>query len=278
MTVKHCLLHNSGLAPDPSPWYWNVDFNCPNTLHEFPEEDFSCVSSHIYQSMMSEVVTQPPGELYVYSDLGFIVLSFIVGTVAKQHNLIDKSMYKGVCASSVYRDEESVDTLCAFQEYVRSHVFQREVVRNGETQPWLPTIQYVPDESLWDQCAPTINDTGEGSYTHKRPQGQVSDGNCYAMGGICGHAGIFSNVGDVGAYIQYMVGVTGGYITPDSNYLNQSVSKYFTEVYNETQSSRGLGWTTNSNLVMLNDSVICTTILMRVCMHACVVGEGLWLR
>jgi hypothetical protein len=81
--------------------------------------------------------------------------------------------------------------------------------------------------------------------------GQVGDGDCYAMGGIAGHAGIFSTAGDIGHFLQYMVSVLNGVNSPDSNFLNASTIKFFTTVHNATQSSRALGWTVNIDEVLV---------------------------
>lgn len=113
----------------------------------------------------------------------------------------------------------------------------------------MPHTQYLLAESLWPQCAPTLNDTGDGSYTHKRLQGQVADGDCYAMGGIAGHAGVFSTAPDIGRFLSYMLEVLK---SEDANFgidkiLNKTTLQYFTTIHNSTQSSRALGWSTNSN-------------------------------
>ncbi len=47
---------------------------------------------------------------------------------------------------------------------------------------------FLPQQSLWANVAPTWNDT---SYRNEVMQGQVSDANSYALGGIAGHAGVF---------------------------------------------------------------------------------------
>ena len=110
-----------------------------------------------------------------------------------------------------------------------------------------------------------INDTGDGSYTHKRLQGQVSDGDTYAMGGIAGHAGVFSTLVDMARFASTLLGVwhgwcseegvggVGGYnssnctrsfINGTRSFINGTTLRLFTEIYNSTQSSRALGWGT----------------------------------
>ena len=56
---------------------------------------------------------------------------------------------------------------------------------------------FRPEKSLWARCAPTWNDTETGfpgecvvPFRDRVLQGEVSDGNAYAMGGVAGHAGV----------------------------------------------------------------------------------------
>jgi hypothetical protein len=67
------------------------------------------------------------------------------------------------------------------------------------TQPL--QAQFIPAAAQYSECAPTWNDTDGMSpgpaYRHRIIQGQVSDGNSYALGGIAGHAGLFAPVAAV---------------------------------------------------------------------------------
>jgi serine-type D-Ala-D-Ala carboxypeptidase len=98
---------------------------------------------------------------------------------------------------------------------------------------------FLPDESLWGQIMPTWNAT---VYRHRTVQGQVSDENSYAMGGIAGHAGVFSNVPDVMKLVTRLLWAPE---SPTDGFLNATTVKLFTTAYNLTQSSRALGWDTN---------------------------------
>lgn len=69
---------------------------------------------------------------------------------------------------------------------------------------------------------------------------QVSDQNAYALGGIAGHAGLFAPLGDVLALGQRLM-----LATPQDGFINSTTVKLFTTMYNQTQSSRALGWDTN---------------------------------
>jgi CubicO group peptidase (beta-lactamase class C family) len=270
ITLHHCLLHNAGFAPDPVPWYWDAAFGCPNTATEAPAEDFSCLSTLIYDSFLNETVVTAPGSTYTYSDLSFLALSYVVGTVVTKHGLVDAAQYSDDCKSSGLLLSPGVQKLCAFEAFVRTHVFLRPTrhssrgLRRASPGPWMPRTTYLPKPASWDGIAPTLNDTGAGSYTHKRLQGQTADGDTYAMGGLAGHAGVFSTVSDLGEFISYIVGVTMG-IVEDEGFLNQTTLRLFTSIHNSSQSSRALGWSTNSDEV--RDAYLYKHVCICICMY-----------
>lgn len=105
----------------------------------------------------------------------------------------------------------------------------------------MPNTRFLPPKNLWSDAAPCENDT---TYLHKVIQGQVSDGNAYALGGIAGHAGLFSTAHDL-----YLLAHRILFATPDDTFLNATTAKFFTTEYNHTQSSRALGWNTNDPTV-----------------------------
>jgi hypothetical protein len=72
-------------------------------------------------------------------------------------------------------------------------------------------------------------------------QGQVSDQNAYALGGISGHAGLFSTGGDLFNLLHTLL------FAPEvSDWISSGTVKLFTTVANVSQSSRALGWDTNN--------------------------------
>jgi hypothetical protein len=106
-------------------------------------------------------------------------------------------------------------------------------------------MTYLLERQLWPVAQPTINDT---MYLHRRPQGQVSDGDCYAMGGVCGHAGVFGSGPAVSGLLQHLVGAS-----TDSAFLNSTTVELFTTQNDATFSSRALGWDTNSKDYTIED-------------------------
>ena len=92
---------------------------------------------------------------------------------------------------------------------------------------------YLPDESLRARAAPTEQRDG------KWMQGEVHDPRAFKLGGVAGHAGLFSTAEDVAVYAQMMLG-RGEYggvrvLTP------QTVER-MTRGDRVSSGIRGLGW------------------------------------
>jgi len=254
ITVRHCLTHTAGFPPDPVPWYWSDDSTlCP--LHDDDDggplpEDFSCLPS-IYGDFIHQYIATDPGLEYVYSDLSFITLQFVIGKVVLDNDLVSSDAYSATCQEDS-SGEYSVNLSCAYEAYVRQHVLS----------PVLPNSSFLPDPSRWPNTAPTLNDS---EYTMVMPlQGQVGDGDCYAMGGIAGHAGLFSDLADVSRIaMSWLSSVNNNQEADDYTrgqqssrvnipaIINATTANVFSQISNAQLSSRALGWDTN--LQSVND-------------------------
>jgi len=226
--VRHLLLHNAGFIPDPVPNYNDARFGCPETSKYQPEENFSC-RERIWDSLMKQSLARAPNVKYVYSDLSYMTLANVVGKLAYDHKLVDASTLLDGClinpASPSSPPTPAAKYQCYFEAFVRTHV----VAGQG-----LKSTSFLLPKSKWAQAAPAEIDT---YYLNRTIQGQVSDGNAYAMGGIAGHAGLFSNVPDSVAMMMNWAYPSG--------FLTESTVKLWTAEYNHTQSSRAFGWNTN---------------------------------
>lgn len=222
ITVLNLLLHNSGYPPDPYPNYWDPRFGCPETKKYHPEENFSC-QAKIYEGLLHQTLQNPIGAKYVYSDLSFITLMYIVGTLARDLKYITPAELVPGCDQG-----GPAVTQCYYEAYVRKYVF---------TPLGMQNTMFLPPTALWSRAAPCENDT---QYLHRVIQGQVSDGNAYALGGIAGHAGLFSTAPDIFILMHRLM-----FATPNDSFLNKTTVSYFTREYNHSQSSRALGWNTN---------------------------------
>ena len=145
-----------------------------------------------------------PGEKVQYSDLGIIILMDIIEKVSGS----------------------SLDDLC--QKWIFNPIDMNNT-------------SYNPDELLLQNIAPTEDDD---YFRNRLIQGEVHDENAYLLGGVSGHAGIFSNAYDLAKYAQLFLNKgtwLGNRLFSDSNI------KEFTARQNlPPGSDYALGWDTPS--------------------------------
>ncbi|HEX7089603.1 MAG TPA: serine hydrolase [Longimicrobiales bacterium] len=166
----------------------------------------------------------PPGTRTVYSDFGFLLLGLII-------------------------ERQSGQTLDVF---LRERVFEPLGMRDTGFNPrsWdeSPVAATghgdgAPDRAgggdILARIAPTEEDT---FFRHTHVHGIVHDENAYALGGVAGHAGLFSSARDLAVCAQMMLngGEHGGVRILDSATIAR-----FTRRQGEA-SSRALGWDTPS--------------------------------
>ena len=183
----------------------------------------------------------------MYSDLSFITLMYVVGKVASlkvlrtlemapcltfhsllySQGLVREADFLPSCTGC---DHEGCRLQCAYEAFVRKHVLRPLGMRRSRFLPEDP--QYISD------CIPTTVPSGENITNNL--QGRVEDGNAYILGGISGHAGLFSTARDLSRLLSSLLFAAGSV-----EFLNKSTVATFTKQVNHTQSSRALGWNTN---------------------------------
>jgi CubicO group peptidase (beta-lactamase class C family) len=165
----------------------------------------------------AEPLEAAPGSRMVYSDLGAILLTEVV-----------------------------------------EHLTGRRLDRLLETRLFGPLgmrdTRYLPPRGWLPRVAPTEVDT---TWRHGLVHGTVHDENAASMGGVSGHAGLFSTAPDLVRFVQFLMrgGATGarGQVgrTPGSGGARQLVRPEtmarFTRVDRPGFSSRALGWDTPSD-------------------------------
>ena len=95
---------------------------------------------------------------------------------------------------------------------------------------------FKPPKNLRSRIAPTEEDT---TYRKRLLQGEVHDENAYALGGVAGHAGLFSTAGDIAEFAQMML---NGGIYAQHRILRRSTINQFTARETIGTSARALGW------------------------------------
>lgn len=115
----------------------------------------------------------------------------------------------------------------------------------------MTSTRFLPPPDWHDRIAPTENDT---VFRHRLLRGEVHDENAGRLGGVSGHAGLFSTAPDLARFATWLLrtrqGVTpGGQPGVSAPKLSSALVRAFTTRQNlPPGSSRALGWDTPSEL------------------------------
>jgi len=184
-----------------------------------------------------------PGARYLYSDLGAIVLTQVVEHITKTR----------------------------IDQYLDTAVFK---------PLGMTTTRYLPPVEWRDRIAPTEMDT---AFRHRMIRGEVHDENTGRLGGISGHAGLFSTGPDLARFAMWLLqarrelpvagrpvatGRLGTGITPSASLVAEFTSRQDLP----PGSSRALGWDTPSE-----NSSAGTKMSAHAFGHTGFTGTSIWL-
>jgi serine-type D-Ala-D-Ala carboxypeptidase len=118
---------------------------------------------------------------------------------------------------------------------------QREIFR----PLGLNSTQFCPAPQMRGAIPPTEEDT---SFRHRRIQGEVQDENASVLGGVAGHAGLFSNVPDLLRFAQEIMREWKNDHGPGDGkaLFSRATIEAFAQRQPPEGSSRALGWDTPS--------------------------------
>ncbi len=153
----------------------------------------------VLAAVEAEPLVREPGKQIEYSDLGFILLGEIVEQL----------------------------TGATLDDLARREIF---------TPLGMKSSLFNPPKSMRAQIAPTEMDV---TYRKRLIQGEVHDENAWAMGGVAGHAGLFSTADDIAAFAQMLL---NGGIYAHHRLLRRSTIDTFTARVAVGDSARALGW------------------------------------
>ena len=126
-------------------------------------------------------------------------------------------------------------------------------------------LQFRPPATWRQRIAPTEVDPWRGRLL----VGEVHDENCFAMGGVAGHAGLFGTASAVGAFARHVLQVLDG---RSGGFSQASVAEFTTRRSDVPGSARALAWDT-----MLPTSSCGTRMSARAIGHTGFTGTSLWL-
>ncbi len=135
----------------------------------------------------------------------------------------------------------------------------------------MPSTGYVPDARLLGHVAPTERDPVRGRII----RGEVHDENCWRLGGVSGHAGLFSNAYDLARFAIWMLDLYHGRIPPEHPLFVPKVivQTFITRQPGPPGSTRALGWDTPSDSL----STAGTLMSRRSFGHTGFTGTSIWI-
>lgn len=187
VTIRQLLAHTAGLAP----------------FHPFHQMGLTTAEA-VRQAILSDSLVYEPGTQSRYSDLGMIVMGWVIERITGQ----------------------------SLDQYAETHIFRPLGMRHTGFRP-----VGRPDTSV----VPTEIDT---VFRHRLIQGEVHDETAWILGGVAGHAGLFSTASDL-ARFAYML-VNAGRIGRHPFLKSETIRRFTTPVDPARAGTRALGWDTRS--------------------------------
>jgi serine-type D-Ala-D-Ala carboxypeptidase len=159
----------------------------------------------LFRAAFTMPLSADPGAHAEYSDIGFIILGAALERIARRD-----------------QNEDTLDSFC-----------QREIF--GPLA--MSHTTFNPPSEIREKIPPTANDT---TFRNRIIQGEVQDENALVLGGVAGHAGLFSTTNDLARFAHTML--SGGHpiVRPET------VALFTRRESTPSGTSRALGWDTPS--------------------------------
>ena len=207
-TIRQLLNHSSGL-PAWKPYYEEIVKNEKAGRINFVGS--RAAKSQVLEQVHREKPLHPSGTQSLYSDLGFMVLGEIVEALTGCN-------LDSFCQERIFRPLGLRSTAFVDLAQLKARRLEpvAEVIAPTEDCPWRKRIL----------C------------------GEVHDDNAYAMGGVAGHAGLFSSARDVHLLVVRLNRCFRG----KDNFLPRAlVEEFLAKDRSVRDSTRALGWDTPSS-------------------------------
>jgi len=194
ITLRQLLCHCSGL-PAWKPYYLS--------LNSFPRK---VRKTQIRQQILAESLVYPPATQTLYSDLGFILIEWILERISGQR----------------------------LHRLIRRHLFG---------QMACATPDFIP---LPGEADPDPNEFAHTEYCEWRGRvltGQVHDENAYVLGGVAGHAGLFGTALEVKCVLDAILDT---FTSENSSvsWSRDHLAEFLRPAYLDPSSTWGLGFDT----------------------------------
>ncbi len=228
ITVRELLTHYSGLAPDVSL-----------------KDAWSGKGEGVKRAMES-IPAGPPGVKFVYSDINFITLGAIVEKLSGEP--LDVYAAKHVFGPLGMKDTGYLTPHCP-------HLFDQPETKNADcivqtmdVTTHQPQPIHLPNGTTLDatRIAPTAHNDDKPMADDRMLRGEVHDPTTRRMGGVAGHAGVFSTAHDTALFAQALLDRLAG--RPSNFPLQQATLELMCRPEQPVQARamRGFGWDIDS--------------------------------
>ncbi|WP_269449405.1 penicillin binding protein PBP4B [Bacillus sp. SJS] len=205
LRIIDVLHHTAGFPPDPQ-------YHNPNVSKNLFSQDRDLTIKMISRTPL----TYQPGTKNIYSDVDYMLLGTIIEKVTGKQ----------------------------LDEYVEKHLYKPLGLKNTVFNPLLKGFK--PKDAAATELMGNTRD-GVIDFPNIRKytlQGEVHDEKAfYSMGGVSGHAGLFSNTRDMAVLLQTMLN-GGSY--GNQQLFSQKTAKEFVQP-SPMNPTYGLGWRLNGN-------------------------------
>jgi CubicO group peptidase (beta-lactamase class C family) len=194
ITLRQLLSHSAGF-PAWKPYYLELG-GLPQTERK----------RRVRELLLEEPLDYPPGEQSLYSDLGFLLIQWIVEEKAATdlHHFTRKHLYKPLgCPGLSYRPLEKGPP--------------------GDTRAFAAT----------EHCP----------WRGRVLSGEVDDENAYVLGGVAGHAGLFGTATDVGCVLDAIIRTRAG-ISVGLPWSAEALDEFLRRAYPDPANTWALGFDT----------------------------------
>lgn len=212
LTIRELLLHQAGLKAWIPFYKTTIDTvtgsprsdlyrTIPEPLFKTPVASSYYILNSYKDTIWNEILASPLENKghYVYSDLDFYFLQKVAEAVSGM----------------------------PIDQYVYENFYQPLGLKMTLFNPWKKGFKKI--------CAPTENDQ---YFRFQLIQGYVHDPGTAMLGGVAGHAGIFSNVSDMAVIMQMLI---NGGVYKGHRYFKKTTLQTFTG-FNSDISRRGFGF------------------------------------
>jgi CubicO group peptidase (beta-lactamase class C family) len=176
ITIRQLLSHTAGL-PDYNPYY-----------EELATRSLAERKALLRTRLSNEKLVNPPGKTAVYSDVGFMILEWLIEVVARRplNHFVEKSVYGPLGIENLFFIPVDSDSGKRDRQYAAT-----------EQCPWRGKVL----------------------------DGEVHDDNAYVLGGVAGHAGLFGIAQDVYRLLKELLNVYSG--EPNSGLFRKDMIQSF---------------------------------------------------